>query len=94
MTPRTAGLALIVSLVFAAPSPLAAKTIDVPIHISVQKTQLSMARFRLGFVRRLRQDVCAKMGSSLRAGHTVRVTVYGAANVVITTFNYTARDCQ
>ena len=33
------------------------------------------------------------MGATLRAGNTVRVTVYGAGNVVITTFTYTKRDC-
>ena len=89
-----AAVALIALATSAILSPITAKTIEVPVHISVQKTQLSIARFRLGYGRRLRQEVCAKMGNALRAGNTVHVTVYGASNVVISTFTYTKRDCQ
>jgi hypothetical protein len=91
---RAAAVALLGFLVVTSPTPVAAKTIEVPVHISVQKSQLSIARFRLGYGRRLRRDVCAQMGAALRAGNAVHVTVYGASNVVITTFTYTKRDCQ
>jgi hypothetical protein len=94
MTSRTTGLALIVSLLFAAPLPLAAKTIDVPIHWSIQKEELSIARLRLYAGPRIRKDICGKMGASLRAGNTVRVTIYGAGKQVLTAFTYTARDCK
>ena len=89
--------ATVVLLAFAnsAISSLAlAKTIEVPVHWSIQKGELSIARLRLYAGPKLRKEVCAKNGAILRAGNTIRVTIYGAGNDKITTFTYTGRDCQ
>lgn len=91
---RPAPLVLLALLIFATPSSLLAKTIDVPVHWSIQKGELSIARLRLYVGPKLRKEVCAKNGATLRAGHTIRVTIYGAGNDKITTFTYTKRDCQ
>ena len=88
------GPALAATLLFANYAPATAKTIEVPINVSIQKGELSIARLRLAWGPKLRKDVCAKAGSELRAGNTVRVTIYGAGKQVITVFTYTKRDCQ
>jgi len=91
---RAAALALLASVAFAAPSAVSAKTIDVPVHWAIQKGELSIARLRMWAGPRLRKEVCAKNGAFLRAGNTIRVTIYGAGNDKITTFTYTESDCQ
>ena len=65
----------------------------IPVHWTVQKNELSIARLRLMLGPKLRKDICAKAASYLRAGNTVQVILYGAANTVLTTFTYTKRDC-
>ncbi len=94
MIQRAPGLLLLASLIVASASPLAAKTIEVPIHWSIQKGEISIARLRLMAGPKLRKEICAKAGASLRAGDTVHVSIYGAGNQLITAFTYTKRDCQ
>ena len=91
---RTAVLSLLSLLVFAIPSPVAAKTIDIPVYWSIQKGELSIARLRLYLGPKIRKEMCAKNGAALRAGNTIRVIIYGAGKELITTFTYTKRDCQ
>ncbi len=93
MSPHAAAL-LLASAVLLVPSPLSAKTVDVPVHWSIQKGELSIARLRLYAGPKLRKEVCAKNRAFLNAGNTIRVTIYGAGNDKITTFTYTKRDCQ
>lgn len=84
---------LLASAILLIPSPLSAKTVDVPVHWSIQKGELSIARLRLYAGPKLRKEVCAKNRAFLHAGNTIRVTIYGAGNDKITTFTYTKRDC-
>lgn len=93
MSPHAAAL-LLASAVLLVPSPLSAKTVDVPVHWSIQKGELSIARLRLYAGPKLRKEVCAKNRAFLNAGNTIRVTIYGAGNDKITSFTYTKRDCQ
>jgi hypothetical protein len=85
---------LAASLLIASASMADAKTIEVPIHVNVQKTELSIARLRTMVGPKVRKDVCSKLGRSWRSGDTVKVILYGAGKTVITTFTYTERDCR
>ncbi len=86
-------IALVACLLLAIAAPAAAKTIDIPVHWSVAKGELSIARLRLHVGPKLRKEICAKNRAFLRAGNTIRVTIYGAGNETITTFTYTKSDC-
>ena len=88
------GIVIVACLLLAIAAPATAKTIDIPVHWSIQKGELSIARLRLYAGPKLRKEVCSKNGAFLRAGNTVRITIYGAGNENITTFTYTKRDCQ
>jgi hypothetical protein len=91
---RTFKWSVAASLLLASASTADARTIEVPIHWSVQKNELSVARLRTIYGPKLRKDVCSKLGKAWLSGDTVKVTFYGASDVVITTFTYTERDCR
>jgi len=84
---------VIASLFLVWPASVDARTIEVPIHWSVQKNEISIARLRTVYGPRIRKDICSKLGRGWRKGDTVKVIIYGAGNMVITDFTYTARDC-
>jgi hypothetical protein len=85
---------LVAGLLIAAGSAANARTIEVPIHWTVQKNDISVARLRTVYGPKLRKDICSKLGRAWRSGDTVKVIFYGASNVVITSFTYTERDCR
>ena len=88
------GIVLVACLLLAFAAPATAKTIDIPVHWSIQKGELSISRLRLYLGPKIRKEMCTKNGAFLRGGNTIRVIIYGAGNETITVFTYTKRDCQ
>lgn len=94
MPKRAPGYVLVACLLLAFAASATAKTVDIPVHWSIQKGELSVSRVRLYLGPKIRKEMCTKNHAFLRAGNTIRVILYGAGNETITTFTYTKSDCQ
>jgi hypothetical protein len=95
-----ATIALLACLLIATgTTPVAAKTVTIPITWSVSKGNLSIARLRASVGPKVRDYVCTTYrkgqhpGNVLRTGGTVKVVFYGFGRDILTSFTYSKRNC-
>ena len=75
-------------------SPVQAKDITESIHWSVPRSELSIARLRLGLGPKITRAACRYYWSILKRGGSVRVNVIGAGGELLSAFHVTRDKCR
>jgi hypothetical protein len=75
-------------------SPAQAKDITESIHWSVPRSELSIARLRLGLGPKITRAACRYYWSTLKRGGSVRVNVIGAGGELLSAFHVTRDKCR
>jgi hypothetical protein len=84
--------AIIIALGFAAPAK--AKDVTENIRWSVQRSELSITRLRLGVGPKIYRAACKSYSRIVNGGGTVHVNIIGAGGELITAFHVTKDKCK
>jgi hypothetical protein len=75
-------------------SPAQAKDITETLHWSIPRSQLGIARLRLGLGPKITRAACRYYWSTLKRGGSVRVNVIGAGGELLSAFHVTRDKCR